>query len=109
MALRMVLFMIAAALTAAHFFRAGSYALVALSLATPLLFLLKRRWSLILLQLAAYGATLNWLLVIVLLVQMRQQVGRPWATAALILGAVALLTLLAGLLLNSRSMRQRYP
>ncbi|HSO45092.1 MAG TPA: hypothetical protein VLQ47_06190, partial [Rhodoferax sp.] len=65
--------------------------------------------SLILLQLAAYGATLNWLLAIVLLVQMRQQVGRHWTTAALILGAVALLTLLAGLLLNSRSLRERYP
>ena len=109
MTLRIVLFMIAAALTAAHFLRAGSYGLVALSLATPLLFFYRKRWSLILLQLAAYGATLNWLLAIVLLVQMRQQVGRPWTTAALILGAVALLTLLAGLLLNSRSLRERYP
>jgi len=83
--------------------------MVALSLAAPLLFLYKRRWSLMLLQLAAYGATLNWLLAIVLLVQMRQQIGRPWTTAALILGGVTLLTLLAGLLLNSRSMRERYP
>ena len=110
MALRIVLFMIAAALTAAHFLRAGSYGLVALSLATPLLFFFtERRWSLMLLQMAAYGATLNWMLAIVLLVQMRQQVGRPWTTAALILGAVALLTLLAGLLLNSRNLRERYP
>lgn len=109
MALRIVLFMIAAALTAAHFLRAGSYWPVALSLATPLLFLYKKRWGLMLLQLAAYGATLNWLLAIVLLVQMRQQVGRPWTTAALILGSVALLTLLAGLLLNSRGLRERYP
>lgn len=109
MALRIVLFMIAAALTAAHFLRASSYGLVALSLATPLLFLFKRRWSLMLLQLAAYGATLNWTLAIVLLVQMRQQIERPWATAALILGVVTLLTLLAGLLLNSRSLRERYP
>ena len=101
--------MIAAALTAAHFLRSGSYGLVALSLATPLLVLYKRRWSLLLLQLAAYGATLNWLLATVLLVQMRQQVERPWANAALILGIVALLTLLAGLLLNSRSLRKSYP
>ncbi len=109
MAFRIVLFMIAATLTAAHFLRAGSYGLVALSLATPLLFFYRKRWSLMLLQLAAYGATLNWMLVIVLLVQMRQQVGRTWTTAALILGVVALLTLLAGLLLNSRSLRERYP
>ena len=109
MVFRMVLFIIAAALTAAHFLRAGNHALVALSLATPLLFLSKKRWGLWLLQLAAYGATANWLLAALLLVQMRQQVGRPWSMAALILGAVALLTLLAGLLLNSRCMRERYP
>lgn len=108
MAFRIVLFIIAAALTAAHFFRAENYGMVALSLATPLLFLYRKPGSLVLLQLAAYGATVNWLIAALLLVQMRQQIGRPWTTAALILGAVALLTLLAGLLLNSRCMRARY-
>lgn len=108
MTLRIVLFIIAAALTAAHFFRAGNYGMVALSLATPLLFLYRKPGSLVLLQLAAYGAAVNWLIAALLLVQMRQQIGRPWTTAALILGAVALLTLLAGLLLNSRCMRARY-
>lgn len=108
MSLRIVLFIIAATLSAAHFFRAGSYAMVALSLATPLLFLLKKPWSLVLLQLTAYGATVNWLIVTLLLVQMRQQIGRPWTVAAIILGAVALLTLLSGLLLNSRTLRDRY-
>lgn len=108
MTFRIVLFIIAAALTTAHFFRAENYGMVALSLATPLLFLYRKPGSLMLLQLAAYGATVNWLIAALLLVQMRQQIGRPWTTAALILGAVALLTLLAGLLLNSRCMRARY-
>lgn len=108
MAFRIALFIVAAVLTAAHFLRAGSYAMVALSLAAPLLFLYKKRWSLVLLQLAAYGATVNWLIAALLLVQMRQQIGRPWTTAAIILGAVALLTLTAGLLMNSRVMRERY-
>ena len=108
MAFRLVLFILAAALTAAHFFRAENYAMVALSLAVPLLFLYRKPVSLVLLQLAAYGATANWLITALLLVQMRQQIGRPWTVAAIILGAVALLTLLAGLLLNSRVMRQRY-
>ena len=108
MAFRIALFIVAALFTAAHFFRAGSYAMVALSLATPLLFFYKKRWSLVLLQLAAYGATLNWLIAALLLVQMRQQIGRPWTAAVIILGAVALLTLMAGLLMNSRVMRERY-
>lgn len=108
MVLRIVIFVIAAVLTAAHFLRGGNYAMVALSLAVPLLFFCKKKWSLLLLQLAAYGATVNWLIVALLLVQMRQQVGRPWTAAVIILGAVALLTLLAGLLLNARVMRERY-
>ncbi|MDD3936850.1 hypothetical protein [Rhodoferax sp.] len=108
MAFRIVLFIIAATLTAAHFLRAENYGLVALSLLTPLLFLYRKPWSLMVLQLAAYGATANWLIAALLLIQMRQQIGRPWTTAAIILGAVAVLTLLAGLLLNSRCMRERY-
>ena len=82
--------------------------MVALSVAVPLLFLYKKPWSLLLLQLAAYGATVNWLVVMLLLIQLRQQLGRPWTAAAIILGAVALLTLLSGLLLNSRNLRERY-
>lgn len=109
MSVRIGLFVIAALLLGAHFLRAGNFLLVALCLATPLLFLYKKRWSLILLQLTAYGATARWLWAALQLVEFRQQAGRPWATAALILGAVALVTLVAGLLMNSRCMRERYP
>ncbi len=106
---RISLFLLAAALIGAHFFRAGSYALVSLCAALPLLLLYRSRWSLIVLQCAAYAASLVWLGAALELVQMRQQMGRPWTTAAIILGVVVLLTLLAGLLLNSRSLRARYP
>jgi hypothetical protein len=109
MSVRIGLFAIAALLLGAHFFRAGNFLLVALCLATPLLFLYKKRWSLILLQLAAYGATASWLQAALQLVQFRQQAARPWAAAAVILVAVALFTLVAGLLMNSRCMRERYP
>ncbi len=101
--------LIAAALICAHFFRAGSYALAGLCLILPLVLLYRRRWSLIVLQCATYAASLVWLGAALELVQMRQQMGRPWTTAALILGAVALFSLLAGLLLNARSLRERYP
>jgi hypothetical protein len=109
MAVRISLFAIAAVLLGAHFLRAGSFLLVALCLATPLLFLYRTRWSLIVLQLAGYAATASWLWAAVQIVAVRQQAGRPWAAAAVILVAVALFTLVAGLLLNSRSMRERYP
>lgn len=109
MPLRIALFTLAALLMAAHFLRAGQHALVALCLLTPGLFLLRRRLSLYLLQFAAYCASATWLAATLQLIQFRQQLGRPWTTGALILGAVTALTLLAGLLLNARCMRQRYP
>lgn len=109
MFIRVGLFLLAALLLGAHFFRSGNFLLVALCLASPLLFLYKKRWSLVLLQLAAYGASAIWLGAALALVQFRQQTGRPWTAAAVILGAVALLTLMAGLLMNSRCMREHYP
>lgn len=108
MPIRIGFFVIITWLAAAHFFRSGSYWLVFLCLAAPLLFFYKKHWSLILLQLGAYWASAIWLGALLELVQFRQQAGRPWTTAAVILGSVALLTLLAGLLMNSRCMREHY-
>lgn len=108
MALRISLFITAAVLVGAHFLRAGNLALVALCLAAPLLFLHRKRWCLIALQVLAYAAAANWMAVAVELVRLRQQMGQPWTIAAMILGTVALITLVAGLLLNSRAMRERY-
>jgi len=109
MGLRISLFVAAALLLGAHFLRAGNLAMVALCLAAPLLFFHRKRWSLIALQLLAYCAAGTWIAIAIQLVQLRQQLGQPWTVAALILGSVALFTLLAGLLLNSRAMTQRYP
>jgi hypothetical protein len=106
-ALRIFLFNIAALLSGAHFFRANNYALVILCLVTPMLFLLRKSWILILLQLAAYVATANWLVVTAELVQFRQQLGRTWMVAVIILVSVAVFTLVTGVLLNARCMRDR--
>lgn len=109
MRLRVSLYIVAALLLGAHFLRAGNFLMVSLCLAVPLLFLWRRRWSLIVLQLLAYCAGASWIAVAIELVQMRQQLGQHWTAAAIILGSVALYTLLAGWLLNSRAIRERYP
>lgn len=108
MILRISLYVLAALLLGAHFLRAGNIAMTALCLAAPLLFLWKSRWSLIALQCLAYGAAATWIAVAIRLVQMRLQLGQAWTAAGVILGSVALFTLLAGLLLNSRALRRRY-
>ena len=108
-AVRIVLFVLAALLAGAHFLRAGHVELVALCLIAPLLLLYRKRWILILLQIMAYCAAANWIATAVQIVQLRQLEGRSWTIAAIILGTVAAFTMLAGLLLNSRSMTERYP
>lgn len=109
MTARIVLFVIAALLLGAHFLRIGNLAVVAACVAAPLLFLVRRRGVLLVLQILAYGAAVTWVVVAVALVQSRLQAGQPWKLAAAILGGVALVTLLAGVLLNSRKMKERYP
>ena len=105
---RVSLYIAAALLIAAHFLRVGNWALVAFCLATPLLFLVRRRWSLLMLQWLAYAAAAIWLTTGWEIVHERLAFGAPWLRAALILLAVAVVTMLAGGLLRSRSLQLRY-
>ena len=53
---RISLYVVAALLIAAHFLRVGNFIGVAFCVATPLLFFVRQRWSLLLLQALAYAA-----------------------------------------------------
>ena len=109
MVLRVALIVLAALLLGAHFLRESNFVLMAVCVAAPLLFLWKKRSSLIALQLMAYAAAATWTVVAFRLAEVRQQTGRSWTAAVVILGAVAMFTLVAGLLLNSRAISERYP
>ncbi len=108
MTIRIVLYVIATWLVAAHFLRAGNLVLTALCLLTPLLFFVRRRWSLLVLQWLAYGAAVIWLWTAWHLAVERRFFGQPWLRAAAILVAVAAVSVLAGLLLRSTIFRARY-
>ncbi len=108
MVLRTTLLIIAALLLAAHFLREGSLGLVALCLLAPLLLLIRKRWILIALQLLTYIAAIIWLKTTIDLVYERIMWGRAWGVAAVILGSVTLFTILAGLLLNSSVIKEKY-
>ena len=109
MKLRISLYIVAAALMGAHFLRASNLAVATLCLVTPLMFFFRRRWSLLLLQFMAYCAAATWIVAAIDLVESRQSSGSPWHLAAVILGTVAAFTFIAGLLLNSRAIRECYP
>jgi len=108
MLFRIILYSLAALLMGAHFLRTGNLVMVLICIAAPLAFLHRRQHSLALLQALAYGAAVTWLYTAWQLVQARLAHGQNWMLAAAILGAVAAFSLLAGLLLNSRVMRERY-
>jgi hypothetical protein len=105
---RISIYVVAAVLIAAHFLRVGDMVVVALCLATPLLFLVRRHWSLLVLQWLAYMAAAIWLFTAWQIVDMRLAFGQPWLRAALILLAVAVFSMLAGGLLRRRSLQLRY-
>jgi hypothetical protein len=105
---RIALYVIAALLIAAHFLRGGNFVAVALCLATPLLFLVRRRWSLLVLQGLAFAAAGIWLMTALHLAAERQFFGEPWMRATAILAAVAAVSLLAGGLLFAGKFRERY-
>jgi hypothetical protein len=99
---RIALYIIASLLIAAHFLRMGNTIAVALCLAAPLLFLVRQRWSLLLLQWLAYAAAAVWLATAWEIAATRWSSGEPWLRATAILLAVAAINMLAGGLLRSQ-------
>jgi hypothetical protein len=108
MILRLIPFVIASLLLGAHFLRQGSLALVLVAILAPLFLLIRKRLVLTALQLWSYAAAAIWLHTTVILVHERTMLARPWGVAVIILGSVALFTIGAGALLNSRSVREKY-
>ena len=86
----------------------GDVIAVVLCLLAPLLFLVRQRWSLLLLQWLTYVAAVVWLATAWQIVAPRWSSGEPWLRAAAILVAVAAINVLAGGLLRSRTMQERY-
>ena len=90
----------------AHFFRAGQWPGVVLCVVLLGLLALRRRWAWALLQGALVLGAVEWLWTATAFAQQRIELGRPWTRLALILGAMALLTLAAAALLRGRRLRR---
>ncbi len=97
---RYLLAMVSFWLLAAHFLRAGNVIMTGVCALLPALLLLHRRWSVRVLQVLLYCGTALWLRTAVLIARQRMRLGQPWGRMAVILGAVAIVTLISGLLLN---------
>lgn len=99
---------LAALLLAAHFYRAGALWGVALAAALVALLFVRKPWSARAVQAGLVLGTLEWLRTLAAFAAVRLSFGQPWLRMALILGAVALVTALAALAFESKSLRARY-
>ena len=92
----------------AHFLRGGHTAIVLLILLTLPLLAVRRPWVRRVVQGVLVLGALEWVRTLVSLVQLRMALGQPYARMAVILGAVALVTLLSALVFETRRLRARY-
>ena len=106
--LRLLPVIISFLLLAAHFYRAGQFTLVAVTLAFSTLLVIRESWTPRLVQLALLLGAVEWLRTLWFILQMRMQFDMPWMRMAFILGGVALFTALSGLVFCSKSLRYRY-
>jgi hypothetical protein len=100
--------LVALAALAAHFWRAGNFALAAAAIAIAALVAVRRPWAARVLQAALALGALEWLRTLAALVADRQSMGLPYLRLALILGAIAAVTALAALAFELRPLRARY-
>lgn len=108
MILRITPLVVSAFLLGAHFLRQGNLTLVGLCLAVLSLLWVKKWWSLLVLQLFTYLGAIIWASTAIALIQQRIALGEPWVRVAVILGVVTLVSVLAGLLLNTTAVKERY-
>lgn len=104
----LILPIISSVLLAAHFSRADLNLLVPPALLFPFLFLIKRKWIIRIYQIYLICGALIWIERLLLLRRMRIAVGESWTIMAIILGIVALITLLSAFMLQSKKLLNAY-
>ncbi len=95
-------------LLGAHFFRAGSVWLAGIFLAMPVLLAIKARWVARLLQIVLVIGALEWVRTLIVFATERAAAGQSWTRLAVILGVVALLTLVSATVFQGAALSRRY-
>lgn len=107
-ALRVTPVVLGALLIAAHWARRGAGLPLVVSLAIPLLLLVRRPWAPRVVQGALVLAALEWIRTAAVLVRDRMLMHEPWGRSVVILGAVTAFTIVAALLLEHPAVRAHY-
>jgi hypothetical protein len=95
-------------LLAAHFSRVGLNRVALLCLLFPLALLIRKRWALRAFQLYLLIGAGVWVQRTLVLRALRIEAGEDWLRLALILGSVALFTLISVLILEKKRFKEKY-
>ena len=106
--LRLLPVVISFLLLAAHFLRAGQTIVTSVILLILLLLFVKKYWVPWVTQIVLVFGAIEWVRTLVSVAQMRVEFDMPWTRMAIILGTVALFTLLSALVFRSKPLKQRY-
>ena len=93
-------------LLAAHFSRVDLKGMALLCLLFPLVLLIKKRWALRIFQLYLLLGAGVWIQRTLVLRGLRIEAGEPWFNLVLILGGVALFTLISALVLEKKRFKE---
>ena len=88
--------------------RLGTPILLILPIATLLMLVIPRRWIARWTQAVLILAACEWVRATLVYVSARQDLGMPWGRLAIILGSVALFTLLSALVFQTKTLRRRH-
>ena len=106
--LRLIPVLLSFGLLAAHFSRANLFPLVIVSLAIPLLLLIRNAWAARSIQILLLLGAFEWIRSMFGYIEVRKSIGEDWGRLAIILGTVALLTACSGLVFRGKSLKLRY-
>ena len=104
----LILPILSSVLLAAHFSRVQLDWPAIIALLFPLVLLIKRSWIIRIYQGYLIGGAIIWIERLLYLRSVRIDEGQPWIRLALILGAVALITLLSAFLLQNKKVWKVY-
>ncbi|HEX4884956.1 MAG TPA: hypothetical protein VFX05_12510 [Casimicrobiaceae bacterium] len=108
LALSLAPVVLAAAVLAAHFYRADLLVGVVASVALVGIAFVRRPWAPRIVQAGLVLGALEWLRTMAVFAAQRIAAGQPYARMVVILAVVALVTALAALVFERRAMRRRY-
>jgi hypothetical protein len=100
--LRRIPVMLAFLVLAAHFLRAGQWLLIAACFVAMVLAWVPRKWTGILVSILLAAGAMEWLRTMTLLMRVRQMQDEPWIRMVVILGSVAVFTVLCIVCMRDR-------